>query len=135
MISTDYTVIAVSISLAKSSWSQSLSSSIRFDQVQGSLLLPSIQCWNMALQHASGSLGNVLSMSPSFELLLSKSKRSPKSIHIRLGARRLITLIFCPSPDVDLRTFKLQIVNSESAWVCECVCVLGGGGGGCTNYY
>ena len=109
------------MSLANSSWSQSFSSSISFDHVQGCTPLPSIQCLNIALQHASELWGYFSSISSSFELLLSKSKRSPRSVH--LAARRLMMLIIFRSL-ADFRTFKVQIVNSQSRCVCTCVCVV-----------
>ena len=63
---------------------------------------------NIARQHASGLSGYFSSISSSFELLLSNSKRSPRSVH--LGDKHLMTLIVVP-PVVDSRTFSLAIVG------------------------
>ena len=68
---------------------------------------------NIDRQHASWRSGSSLCssfISSSFELLLSNSKRSPRSVH--LGAKLLMMWIFSPLV-ADFRTFSLAIVGAQ----------------------
>ena len=88
---------------ARSSRSQSSSSSMSLCHEQGLTPFPISQCWNMSLQHALGSLGWVALISLSFEPLLSNSNRSPRLCH--RGATDSMTLIFCPSAVLSTDSF------------------------------
>ena len=67
---------------------------------------------NIARQHASGLLGYFSSISSSFDPMLSKAKRSPRSV--QLGARHLMTVIFSLPPLADFRTFSSLRVSEQS---------------------
>ena len=80
------------ISSASACWPQSSNSSISVCQEHGLTPFPSNQCWNMAWQHASGSLRYLMSMLASFAPVGSKSKRIPR--FFQHDETRLIMQIF-----------------------------------------
>ena len=85
----------VSISSASISWLESLISSTIIRHEQGVLPFPFSQCWNMALQQASGSERCFLSMISSSVPLSSKSNKQPR--RFQNGASLLMIQIFFPS--------------------------------------
>ena len=108
-------------SAARSSRSQSPSSSMSLRHKQGLTPFPLSQCWNMSLQHALGSMGCVALISPSFKPLLSNSNWSPKLCH--RGAIDSMILIFFPSAVFSRDSFPRVGLASREWCVCVCVCV------------
>ena len=86
------TVSASWISWASTCWAQSSSSSMSVLQDEGLTPFPFNQCWNMTLQHASGSLGCFFSMMSSCVPLSSKSRRTPRLRQWELSLLMMKTL-------------------------------------------
>ena len=81
-------------SAARSSRSQSPSSSMSLCHEQGLTPFPLSQCWNMSLQHASGSLGCVALITANLVPFMSNSNWSPSLCHF--GVTVSMILIFFP---------------------------------------
>ena len=77
---------------ARSSRSQSSSSSMSLRHEQGLTPFPMSQCWNMSLQHASGSVGWVALITASLVPLLSNSNWSPNFCHFGVTVSMILIL-------------------------------------------